>query len=404
MHPHVRIITVSPMTAGAHHGSVLIVEELAHWPNGHFSVRFAQLAQAYVELGYDVDVLTTKGWWHGGERQVPFSLHRFGPLASFMRDRAWRLHDADGLIGDAGRAALDLITAAAVRAHVRRMALPPDAIVMLGWQADPMVLAAAVGDGRWLLNHFQGPRRLHSARLARVIGLVARRREARRRARGGCFRLAVAHEQRRAAWAEKVPYLDPVVLPIAGVRDVTPDPDARAHLGLGLDATRRVALLFGDRWSKDRATVLAAFARLPEWTLVIAGAVAKELEPSANTVTIPGAVSDETRDQLFATADLVVLSFTPDYHNNSGTLMDAISAGVPIVCTADAATATIVEQYHLGVLFEGGDPDSLVDAVQRAPAAIAPPDLEAARQALSNRAVARRQLLVMGILPGYSSG
>jgi glycosyltransferase involved in cell wall biosynthesis len=230
-----------------------------------------------------------------------------------------------------------------------------------------------------------------------VIDTIACRREARRRARGGGLRIAVAHEQHRNAWAMEVPYLDPVVLPIAGVRDVTPDPAARAHLGL--PATARVALLFGDRNSKDRDTVLAAFTRLPEWTLVIAGRVADGLAPSTNVVTMPGPVSDETRDRLFAAADLMVLSFTPGYRSNSGTLMDAISFGVPIVCTADAAAAAVVQQYRLGVPFDGGDVTSLIDAVQRVPDAIAPPDLAAARRELSNRAVARSQLLVMGILP-----
>jgi hypothetical protein len=79
--------------------------------------------------------------------------------------------------------------------------------------------------------------------------------------------------------------------------------------------------------------------------------------------------------------------------------MDAISFGVPMVCTADAAAAGVVRQYRLGVPFEGGDVTSLIDAVQRAPAAIAPADLESAHRALSNRAVARRQLLAMGIPP-----
>jgi glycosyltransferase involved in cell wall biosynthesis len=271
---------------------------------------------------------------------------------------------------------------------------------MLGMPTLPAVVtaAAAADDRHWLLNHFEDPRpRLNpwSRALARGIGTIARGREARRRARGGAFRLAVANEPRRDAWAEEVPYLDPVVLPIAGVREVAPEPDARIHLGLAENA--RIALLFGDRWAKDRETVLAAFCRLPAWTLVIAGRVADGLAPSTNVVTMPGPVSDKDRDRLFAAADLMVLSFTPGYRSNSGTLMDAISFGVPVVCTADADAATIVEQFCLGECFEGGDVGSLVDAVQRAPATIAPADLESARGAHCNRAVARRQLSAMGI-------
>ncbi|MDQ1429641.1 MAG: hypothetical protein QOF40_243 [Actinomycetota bacterium] len=383
------------MAGDAEHGTVLVVEELADWSNGHFSVRFAQLAQAYVELGYEVEVLTAVGWHRSGEHPVPFSVHRFGPVARVFRRGARRV-----LRGDLAPVVLTLITAAAIRAHVRRMVTAPVAIVMLGWQTVPAVVAAtaAADDAHWLLNHFQAPRPLLTPgprRLARGIDTIARRREARRRARGGALRLAVADEPRRDAWAKQVPYLDPVVLPIAGVREVTPEPDARVHLGL--DEHARVALLFGDRYSKDRATVLAAFCRLPGWTLVIAGRVAEGLASSANVVIMSGVVSDATRDGLFAAADLVVLSFSADYRSNSGTLMDAISLGVPVVCTEDAAAARIVQRYRLGVGFTGGDVSSLVDAVHRAPGAIAPADLESARTALSNRAVARGQLSAMGI-------
>jgi hypothetical protein len=42
--------------------SILIVEELAHWDNGHFPVRCAQMAEAHVELGYRVELLTSEGW------------------------------------------------------------------------------------------------------------------------------------------------------------------------------------------------------------------------------------------------------------------------------------------------------------------------------------------------------
>lgn len=100
---HPAFVTVSPMAADAVHGSVLIVEELADWPNGHFSVRFAQLAQAYVDLGYDVDVLTSVGWRRSREQSVPFSVHRFGPFTTFLRKIVLRLCPTDGLSGQRDR-------------------------------------------------------------------------------------------------------------------------------------------------------------------------------------------------------------------------------------------------------------------------------------------------------------
>ena len=112
----------------------------------------------------------------------------------------------------------------------------------------------------------------------------------------------------------------------------------------------------------------------------------------------PGIISNAWRDLLYSAAELVVLSFRPGYRNNSGTLMDAISAGVPVVCSDDTSAAEIVTRYRLGTTFTAGDAEALTDAVRRAPAQIAPADLAAARQEHSNRAVARRQLLMLGIV------
>jgi hypothetical protein len=193
-----------------------------------------------------------------------------------------------------------------------------------------------------------------------------------------------------------VPYLDPVVAPIAGVRDVAPLADARRRLGLPAD--RRLALLFGEPALKERELVLDAFEQLPEWTLVIGGPVADGVDHGP--IGFPGVVDDGTRDLLFSAVDLVVLAFAPRYGNDSGTLMDTISLGVPVVCPDDAAATTIVMRYQLGTRFENGDVGSLVEAVRHAPAALDRRQLDAARVALSNRSIARRQLLVVGIIVG----
>src|SRR5437879_1975651 len=75
--------------------TVLIVEEYAHWLEGHFPVRFVQLAEGYVELGYRVEVLTTWGWSRAGETEtVPFVVHRFGAIARQVRRVAGKLRGA----------------------------------------------------------------------------------------------------------------------------------------------------------------------------------------------------------------------------------------------------------------------------------------------------------------------
>jgi glycosyltransferase involved in cell wall biosynthesis len=155
--------------------------------------------------------------------------------------------------------------------------------------------------------------------------------------------------------------------------------------------------MFGDRFVKQPDVVVAAFECLPEWTLVVGGTAARGVVPTDRRRTFPGTVSDEMRDALFASADLVVLSFPPGHRLSSGTLMDAISVGVPVVCSDDASVAEIVARYRLGPRFRSGDARALADAVRNAPAAIDPNDLQDARRDLSNESVARAQLQVLGV-------
>ena len=136
---------------------------------------------------------------------------------------------------------------------------------------------------------------------------------------------------------------------------LTPSPDARAELGLPVDI--KLALFFGDTVLKRRDVVLDAFAALDGWTLVVGGPLADHIPSAPGVVRFPGVVDDVVRDQLFAAVDVVVLSFSPRYPNESGTLMDAISAGTPVVCSDDALVAeTIVTPYRLGPTFAADDP------------------------------------------------
>ena len=68
--------------------------------------------------------------------------------------------------------------------------------------------------------------------------------------------------------------------------------------------------------------------------------------------------------------------------------MDAVSWGVPVVCSQPSAAADIVQAYRLGLVFESGDAFSLAAAVGAAPSQIDPRDLERAQDELSSRSVA----------------
>jgi glycosyltransferase involved in cell wall biosynthesis len=132
---------------------------------------------------------------------------------------------------------------------------------------------------------------------------------------------------------------------------------------------------------------------------VVGGAIADGVEPTDRVITFPGVVDDAVREQLFAAADLVVLSFIANYPNESGTLMDAIAAGVPVVCCDDAAAAQVVRDERLGATYAGDDPAALAAAVRAAPSTIDPDDLAAARHEHSHVTVVRNQLQLMDIEP-----
>jgi glycosyltransferase involved in cell wall biosynthesis len=254
-----------------------------------------------------------------------------------------------------------------------------------------------LGHGHWLLYEFEGSEQTAPAGGATFSGVIerlARFRAKQRRRSGSRFRVGAPSERRRAEWSERSSTIDPVTLPIAGVRSFTPVPDAREKLNLPADA--KVALLFGDVFMKRADTVYAAFAELSDWTLVVGGPIANDVsDPNARRctlVTFPGNVDDATRDALFTAADLVILSFADGYENNSGTLMDAISAGIPVVCSAPSAAATVVESYRIGATFRAGDAADLTDTVRSGAATASPTELAYAREELSNRSVAARMV------------
>ena len=137
---------------------------------------------------------------------------------------------------------------------------------------DPALVAAMAGSGRWLVNQFP-----QSGFLAAVppddraggVHAVGRRGEARRRAHGGCVRVAVGAPTRDAyglATRGAVPRLDGGAHRRHASSRAGP-PDARRQLGLPSEA--KVALLFGDGNNKQREVVLDAFASLDGWTLVM---------------------------------------------------------------------------------------------------------------------------------------
>jgi glycosyltransferase involved in cell wall biosynthesis len=347
---------------------VVIVEDRAHLSFGHYAGLCADLADAFTELGCDVELLTAEGWageWDGRAWDHRFAVRRYGRRASRLARLGvrWRVPAMMG----------------AARLRRRHLGDPSTLTVVIGLGVDPVLASALCGPGRWLFYAF-GPRRTSGdSPYRRALALVARTVEQHRERRGGAARVVVPAARWCASWEDAAPFLRPVAIPIAGSRRRARIPDARARLGIGAD--ERVALLFGaSHPGKDVEVVFRTFAELPEWRLVTGGQVGGE------------PATEETRALLHSAADVVVLSFVRELDRDSGGLMDAISWGVPVVCSDHSLPADLVRTYQLGAIFEPGDSESLVAALHQVPARIEPGDLQRARHELSNTTIAIRLL------------
>jgi glycosyltransferase involved in cell wall biosynthesis len=381
----------------------LLVEYWAHLPLGHFPKRFVELAAGYTEAGCRVDVLTSQGWHHQNEGQpVDFTLRRFGRLASTVdRIANWLLRlnkDIPGgpLIASMGRTLRVVALTGAIRSLRRDLDAPYDDVVVLAYDINVLVASAIAGPGRWLFYTFGAPADARRRRQMYLFGRLARRAEQRRRRHGGRASVATPFEGARQRWHEIAAFLDPRVLPIAGCW--TPPPIPTARLQLGLDPGERIALMFGVLPGKNSDVVWQTFAPLTNWRLLVGGQVTDSGEATVlsrfalKPALFPGSVSPSIQSLLFAAADVVILSFMPNYLSNSGTLMDALSWGLPVVCSEQSAAADLVTKFSLGATFTPGDSRSLSDALRIVPTHLSAECLDVARQACSNLAVAKSHL------------
>jgi glycosyltransferase involved in cell wall biosynthesis len=389
---------------------VLVVERRAHERLGHYPVLFAEVADGFAALGCRVTMLTARGWCLAGEWATERAVSQYGRVAALLDAFAERLRQTKlrwprGLrrAGDLLQVAVLTRTAAAKARRVGR-----DTVVVVVTDLDsPALVAALAGRGRWLVYVYLSPRQPRTtteARVARVVRDLARVTEWLRRRGGGCCVIAVQSDTLREQWSGEASSsgLGLVVTLLAGGQTSQSIPDARAQLGI--DRSYNVALLFGSRYrEKDPATVFAAFSQLDDWHLVVAGALAHDIPPTARVLqTYPGFVDERTRELLYSAADLTIVSFHPGFARNSGTLRDAIAWGIPVVCSDQPELAEVVTEYQLGTIFRSGDPDSLARAVRAAPCGINPVQLARARAERSNLVTAQHALDAVTFSEGRS--
>ena len=145
-----------------------------------------------------------------------------------------------------------------------------------------------------------------------------------------------------------------------------------------VDKGRRspTVLFFGAlRRNKGVGVLLEAIERLrsSDVRFHIAGRGVAELEALISEATrrLPhltadiGFISNQERQRLYHTADLVVLPYT-SFESQSGVLADAYSFGVPLVVTDVGALGDTVRDDGTGWVVPAGDPDRLAEALESA--------------------------------------
>jgi len=351
-------------------------------PEGHFPVMFAEIAHCLIDLGCEVTVLTAQGWaLQDAQHRPRFGLEQLtGVDALLYRGAQWlALRPPRSITRILKRLVFDTVVTLAANRKARQLGAD---VIVTTVRPRPYVVLALASNARWLVFQFtsRGRGRIAWTDQQWVSRLLAAR-EARRRRRGGGVILAVNNENFAESWRSGRLGAEVRRLAFTGARDVEPRPDARTRLGI--DPSWRIALVFGAgrRDHKRFDAVFEAFAQLEasnshaDWHLLVVGAMASNAKEwqQAHGVTlqrvhlIPGYVSEEQRALVHAAADVVVLSFAPGFNGDSGTLADAISWGLPVLCADGSQPSKLVRQLGVGVGFDGSSSDAFIAALTSVP-------------------------------------
>jgi glycosyltransferase involved in cell wall biosynthesis len=199
----------------------------------------------------------------------------------------------------------------------------------------------------------------------------------------------VAHDEETAARAaEIVGSRHVAVVPHGSYVGVYPPGEGRAaaRVELGID-DERVALSFGElRGYKDMDVLVDAFAQVQAGGLLLVAGYPKDkrlaadlgeaAERDSRIRFLPRFVPDERVSDFFAVADVAVVPRGDG--GTSGSLILALSFGVPVVAADTATYRELLGDGEAGWLFEPGDPVSLASALD---AAFSAPEEEVRRRA-----------------------
>lgn len=374
---------------------MIVVEDRAHVLEGHFPNRFAELADGFVEAGVHVEVLTSLGWALADDTCPSWKQWRYGPAAS----RLFRFSEKLGSQASPYLSSLSRALRAWVLVHqasriARACPTQPAAVVVVSYKVSIAMMALLAGRRPFLVHQF-GPH----ASFPLIVRAAQRVRDFL-----GMSKPALILAVPDGSWAPGVRKSLPSIaiehLPLAGIRPIrrgSRKEDARRILGI--DADQSVALLFGSgHREQDPTTVLEALKARPDWQLIVAGSVARHLRQHdiekwrVRPLVIEGFVEASVRDCFYRAADVVLLSFRPNHGRNSGTLMDAISYGRPVIVSDRSSASDLVRQWGLGRVFSCGSPAKLSEALDELDIDACRLRVLAAQPHMSNAAVANRHL------------
>lgn len=150
------------------------------------------------------------------------------------------------------------------------------------------------------------------------------------------------------------------------------------HLGmklLGFHKRTGNSLLFFGKISRMKGLelLIKAMKMLPDCRLKIAGSfvdkkhqkqIEKMLANASNIKAKFGWVSDEERWRHYKEADIAVFPYIKA-QNQSGALMDAIAAGIPVVVTRSGGLHEVIEMFKCGEVVEK-NPKAIAEGIKKA--------------------------------------
>ena len=340
---------------------IVIFEERAHLPIGHFSNAFADVADGFCAAGCDVEVVMPHQWARANEGPRRWRATTYGRVSSLgFRGILWaRDRQLFGRIGLAARkAGRSLLAGVAISRAIRRHGRQPLGVVIFASDfLDPRVLERMGASRRQII---------HDISLSDLRTLSPARRCTAVDGTGA----GTVWAQSSSTWltSDAARHLGKDAsarLDICCTRDVIPR-RAEAREELGLAAGAKVALLFGAGHEGQRpGVVFDAFRDEEDWQLLVGGGIARSLDAvdiddwRCRPTIRPGYQGGPDRERLLTACDLVIISTTPSFLRDSGVLTDAISHRKPVIATAGSSPGTRVVELGIGDVFDATSSDSL---------------------------------------------